>query len=68
MVNTDPPYPHFLHILDPKSLVSVETTGELEVSFAGIVEAGVVKARIIQTFYAMLQIWCHLLCFLFHTI
>ena len=54
MVNTDPPYPHFLHILDPKSLVSVETTGELEVSFAGIVEAGRVKARKINTFYAEL--------------
>ena len=39
-INDELPYPHFLHILNPKSLVSIDIIGDVSISFAGIVPFG----------------------------
>ena len=39
-VNDETPLPHFLHLLDHKHLLNLEITGDVSISFAGIVPAG----------------------------
>ena len=40
VVNTEQPYPHFLHVIDHTQLVQVDILGDVSVSYAGVVEAG----------------------------
>ena len=38
--NTEPPYPHFFHLLSPDKIVSVRVVGEVMISYIGFGDQG----------------------------